>query len=291
MDLLKLKNKKIIILGHRNTDIDSIVSGTLLSLLMDYLGIHNEFIILDKNIDSFAMQLASKYGIPINKKRKVLKNKNLFLVDHIESYKGNNIVGIIDHHPKNIEEIREELIIDVKSSSCSKLVYDLMVEYEYPIFEKIIKWVVLSMYVDTCSFKSTKALKKDIAWSELMINRYNFNKQELYEEGLCVTDMSMGIEKVIKNGYKKFVFNKTICSSYIQINEQSFYPVPYIRAIQRKLAETGDYMWDFIVVNFYDDTTLEYRVKEYEWCLIKYDKILVRSTDIIPNIKQKYNLK
>ena len=54
---------KIIILGHENPDVDSIVSGYLLEKILIKKGYDAKFIIPDKNIDIDTMDICTRYGL------------------------------------------------------------------------------------------------------------------------------------------------------------------------------------------------------------------------------------
>ena len=97
--------KDIIILGHINPDVDSIVSGYLLEKILMKKGINAKFVIPDKKLDKDTLLICTKYGLYPNMfMRKIdLNNKdiNYILVDHNKRDLKGNILAIIDHHPTN----------------------------------------------------------------------------------------------------------------------------------------------------------------------------------------------
>ena len=58
---------KIIILGHENPDVDSIVSGYLLEKILSKKGYDAKFVIPDKFISNDTMNICIKYGLEPSK--------------------------------------------------------------------------------------------------------------------------------------------------------------------------------------------------------------------------------
>ena len=115
---------KIVILGHQNPDVDSILSGYLLEKYMNKKEENTyEFVIPDTEINQETIDILNKIQIDITKyqKRTVNSEDKLFLVDHhIEKRYTNEVIGIIDHHPitEDIDGIQKTDIY-YNQSSCS----------------------------------------------------------------------------------------------------------------------------------------------------------------------------
>ena len=115
---------KIVILGHENPDVDSLLSGILLEKYMKNTYKQNfEFIIPDGNVDEESKQILKSIGIDISSycHKQVNPGDTLLLVDHnVENRFNNEIIGIIDHHPTiEQEEKKENYCININQNSCS----------------------------------------------------------------------------------------------------------------------------------------------------------------------------
>jgi len=211
--------EKIIILGHENPDVDSIVSGYLLEKILNKKGYNVEFIIPDEKIESNTLDICTRNGLnPIKFKKNIdLNDPNIkyILVDHNERKLAGEIICIIDHHPTsrniNIDNYYNK---NISSTACY-----ICLDNEFLLNETDLKLAVLATLVDTASFHSTKSRKQDKDWAIEICNKYKLNYDELYKEGLGLSPLE-DISKASLNGLKKYNFNdKKVESSYIQIEE------------------------------------------------------------------------
>ena len=62
--------EKIYVIGHKNPDVDSVISGILMQKLLEKNGYEAEFIIPDKYLDNETYNLIKKYDINKNNYRK-----------------------------------------------------------------------------------------------------------------------------------------------------------------------------------------------------------------------------
>jgi len=71
-----LSGRKIVILGHDNIDVDAFLSGILMSKLLNYLSVENEFIIIEqvKENDTYTI-VKELLGIDQEKRVKIFRNK------------------------------------------------------------------------------------------------------------------------------------------------------------------------------------------------------------------------
>ena len=75
--------EKIYVIGHKNPDVDSVISGILMQKLLEKNGYEAEFIIPDKYLDTETYNLLQKYDIDMNDYRKdFVIGATYFLVDH-----------------------------------------------------------------------------------------------------------------------------------------------------------------------------------------------------------------
>lgn len=290
MDFKKLKKyKKIIILGHDNIDVDSIISCILLNKLFAFKGINSEIKILDKKIDIQSFDICKKVNIDAKKYLSTLEeNENVFLVDHHICNHKANIIGCIDHHlSKNILNYEYENI--QKASSCSKMIYDIMEQENYPINKEIVEITLLATFVDTSSFRSTKSIKNDLLWAKEMCNKYNLNYDFFYLEGLALNNLNVPIDILSTYGFKKYIFNnKVVYSSYLQVEKRkdikNFEEI--IKYIKNIFLKENIFIWVLLIHCFNEDRTLEYDIYKNKIKIINHKQITSRGTTIIPNLEK-----
>ena len=291
--LKKYSNKEIILLGHDNPDCDSIISAFLISKLLDFKGIANK-IIIPTEIDEETKNLLSFF-----KDNKCLNNLNnykgsineddvVLLLDHNKTNYQCNVLGCIDHHP-TIDTFEYDFYVNKSSSSTAKLVFHLMEEYNYPINKEIAEMVCFSVFIDTCSLKSTKCPEEDKVWVKNYTEEWGIDYDKLYEKGLILTDLSQNIYNIIKNGYKEYMYEGIkVCSSYIQINNNCEEDTinEFIKNLKRYF-ENGDMkLWAFLIIDFGRNQTREYRLSYKKLDIRVHDGILSRGANIMPNIQK-----
>ncbi len=213
-----MTNEKIIILGHENPDIDSIVSGILLEY---YLNHHtkykSEFIIPDKEIEKDTRAICNKYHIDYQSHQKSLPTgpKIAILVDHHERVlPDTEIIAVYDHHPTNKQHYCQVYHNEIISSTAALLVKGR--ESYFP--KELIHLAVIATFVDTASFNSTKGKKEDQIWADEMIRIFGFDKDDIQKTGLSLTDIS-NLQEAAFSCLKKYkIKNKNVEVSSIQID-------------------------------------------------------------------------
>lgn len=282
-----LKGKEITILGHDNIDVDSCISGILLSKLLTFKNIKNKFIILDDKISKDTYDCLLKLGYDLNNFKSDLISNYVFLVDHHITVHSDNIVGCIDHHP-TIQELNYDFYLNTKSSSCAKLIYDLMVKEQYPLAKEDILLTVYSIFMDTCSMTSSKLVLSDKDWAIAKINEFGFNYSEIEADGFCLTDLNDDIKNISTNGTKTYCYNnKTVKSSYIQVNSDCTKLEDIFNYLSNIVKNNEIYLWVFLIIDFKNNKTYEYRIYEHKIIEEIHDGILSRGSDIMPKIEKE----
>ena len=228
--------ENIIILGHSNTDVDSIVSEYLLEKELMKKGINAKYVIPDKKLDKDTLLICNKFGLNPKVFMSDLdlndESLNFILVDHNKRELKGNIIAIIDHHPTNdLIEVKEYYNENIVSTACyiAKHNEKLLDAYD-------IKLAILASFIDTVSFNSNKGTKEDIIWVKDKCLEYGFNYSEFEREGLRLTEITT-IEQNSLNGLKTHDFNGIkVESSYIQVDEIENYK-EYINEIINYLNE------------------------------------------------------
>jgi len=288
---------KITILGHDNIDVDAFISGVLLSNLLTFLEIDNEFIVLQevKEDDTyhivkelFGIDMKDYYSTDEDSTRK------LFLEDHYETIHSGKVVACIDHHPTS-ENVKYNFHRSRIASSTSCMIYELMQEVGYQISAEEAKMIVASMMVDTVSFRSRKTVREEAEMAKEMAKQYNLSYDELEKYCLCLTliNQDMSIEDIINNGYKYYNYNGyRVKSSYIQIYGMVTldYILEWLGEIHKQVKKESLAMWVFIIFECKDNITYEYRVLNHgDTKLTITAGILSRGTNIMPKVEDFFN--
>lgn len=291
LDLLNGKN--ITIISHDVYDVDSIMSGILLSNLLKFLNIDNQFVILQKikEDDTFTM-IKELFDISLYVFFDIEdKFRNLFLVDHYETKHLGNVIACIDHHPTTTK-IEYPYYYCRHSCSTSYLIYELMQEFGYEIDIEEAKMIIFSMMTDTVAFRSEKTVKSEIIVAKNLAKKYNIDYSFLEKYSLCITDINnMSLDEIVHYGIKEYLFNgKRVKSSYVQV-----WDLPNRKEIKVWLDTIGNLvekenlaMWVFIIYDLKYNDTYEYHIlknNEYKY-ILTLDKILSRGTNIMPRIEK-----
>ena len=296
-ELIKIlkATKKIYILGHDNIDVDSFLSGVLLSNLLTFLKIPNEFIILEKVKESETYQIVYEL-FHIDMKNYYTKtedsSRNLLLEDHYETTHLGNVIACIDHHPSRYQN-KYPFHYSRISCSTSYMVYELMQEAGYIISEIEAKMILVSMMIDTVSFKNKKTVEEEVLEAKNLAKQYGLDYRALEKYCLCLTPIDKySITEIINHGYKYYQYSgNKVKSSFIQVyemprNEQI---LDWINEITKLLNVESIKMWVFIIFECKLDETYEYRITENAIKLIKSDEILSRGTNIMPKIEKLFS--
>ena len=172
---------KITILGHDNIDVDSFISGVLLSNLLTFLNVDNEFIILEEVREDETYQIVKElFGIDMKDyySKGEDSTRKLFLEDHYKTVHSGKVVACVDHHPTS-EKVEYPFYSSRVACSTSYMIYELMQEAGYQISEKEAKMIVASMMVDTVSFRSAKTVKEEAEKAREIAMQYGFNYDKI----------------------------------------------------------------------------------------------------------------
>lgn len=290
-------DEKITILGHDNIDVDAFVSGILLSNLLSYLEIKNEFIILeDVREDDTYLIVKELFDIDMKEYQSKGEDftRSLFLVDHYKTVHEGDVQACIDHHPTS-EKVDYPFYCCRIACSTSYMVYELMQEVGYEISAEEAKMIVASMMVDTVSFRSTKTVKEETEKAKEIAKQNGLDYEELERYCLCLTPIldDTPIKSIINNGYKYYNYNgNKVKSSYIQVYGMVKFErtMEWVMEIQKEIEKEELAMWVFIIFDFEKDVThVHYIENDGSIEIRKIKKILSRGTDIMPEVESLFS--
>lgn len=288
-----LKGKKVTIIGHDNIDVDAALSGILLSKLLDFLNIENEFQILEEVKEDETYDIVKGLiGIDLKKwQGKEEENRNLFLVDHYETIHKGNVLGIIDHHPTKQEKGYDFMYVK-NSCATAYMIYEIMQAVNFPITKLEAKMIIVAMMVDTISFRSSKTIKEEVEQAKKLAKQYELDYDYLEKQGLCLTPVdTLNIQQIVSNGQKWYNYSgNKVGSAYLQL-----YGMPakeqlneWLSNLKTKLKETNNNMLVLIIFETQSNMTYEYQIMNDCIKEIVSKGILSRGKNIMPIIEERY---
>ena len=281
----KIKEKEpITIVGHENADLDSLLSAYFLSLLFSFKGISNKI----KFRDSFREPELIYSGINYDVFETGVKKEDvLFLVDHYIPCE-NEVVGCIDHHPGACVFPEKENFFEIRSSSCAKIIFDLMLKEGMEETKDLVFKTIMSIYGDTLSLTlESKVVPNDKIWIKQKIEEYGFSESDFVPAGLRLTDINKPCSEVLKNKYKTFfsssgtkMATSIICMEYMP---DSVFLSNLFTQISKNLHLSDTNSWILVILCLRERKSIVCDVfKNNNIKINYYDKIVSRGRDILP---------
>ena len=285
---------QVCIIGHDNIDVDATLSGILLEKLLKFLKFNAKFIILEKIKKGETYEIISDLtNIYMYDYEEKFENatRNLFLVDHYSTIHEGSIIGCIDHHPTKTTNSYDFSYVR-NSSATAYLIYELMLVANYPITAYEARLIVISMLVDTTSFRSSKTILEEVKVAKYLAKKFNIDYDYLEKYCLCLTKIDiMSIDDIVKNGRKNYNYNNHMISSAYQ----QLYGLPsddllneWLKSITTILSSEHTEMYIFIIFDVKSSITYEYNITFDYIKEIIHDGILSRGKDIMPEIEKRY---
>ena len=216
----------------------------------------------------------------------------LFLEDHFETVHAGKIIGCIDHHPTS-REVKYDFMYKRNSCAAAYLIYEIMQLVGYKPSAEEAKMIIVSMMVDTTSFKSSKTIMEEVDVAKKLANEYELDYDYLIKYCLCLTPIDkMTVEEIITNGQKYYdYYGHKVSSAYLQLYEKpgdSIVNDVWIKALREKIKECHLEMYVFIIFEMENDKTYEIHVTENGVKKFEYPKILSRGKDIMPVVEKVF---
>ena len=282
--LSKYKSESIIILGHDNVDVDSIISGYLLEKSLRGQGYNASFCIKDKKISQESLDICKEYGFDACIYQREISGNKFILVDHNEREVEGEIIAIIDHHPTS-KKYDLELYSTTHPGSTTLYICEGNEKY---FSAKDIELATLALMLDTASFHSTKGSKEDEKTVLNYCKQYNLNYDKLFKSGIYLTCLD-DLKSVSFNGLKKYKYgDKLVESSYIQIDngKDNYIKINEIISILKEYVINKNLdMFVFIVHNMVDFKTSIYKITKNNFEEVLYDQYTSRGSTIMPSIE------
>lgn len=231
--LTAARNQDVVICAHDNADVDAMVSAEIIRRILFHENIEAK-IVRRTPADADSLEIIEREGLLRTPDSEILEEipngASIVLCDwfFIPGEESADIIAVFDHHPTDAAP-DVPVFFDVAASSTSRLLYQLFLgsnidDFAVPWSDKELDEVTLgtlyASFVDTNGLKSTRTDPDDFPWMDLVIIQYGLDKRHLTEVGMCLTDLSQPIEKLIRNGEKNYVLpnGKRAFMSYIIVN-------------------------------------------------------------------------
>ncbi|WP_286077477.1 nicotinamide-nucleotide amidohydrolase family protein [Thomasclavelia cocleata] len=284
------KTSRIAIVGHKNADFDCMVSGILLKYIFDELRIPCEFVLQDGWEDPYFKKKVEEVRYPYWYRTGLKKTDRLFLVDHTADYE-QEVIGCFDHHPKQAE-ISKNYVNKEDKTACAKIILEWGESLGIKIPRELAILTIYACYMDSMSFKSSKANPIDKIWCQNRIKECHLDEEEVIDFGYGLTDMSLPFNEYVRTGTKYYNVapNQKIGSSYVMVKDDDVNMDLVVRSFEKEISDEL-IAWCFIVNNVEDDRTRILLItKNYQLEQV-IPKLLGRGKDIIPPVIEYLNFK
>lgn len=287
----------ITVLGHDNIDVDAFLSGILLSRLLNFIGVKNEFLILEKVQENETFHIVKDMiGIDMKEYQDNAESsvRKIFLIDHYSTEHEGEVIACLDHHLTTDTVVSTyQFYYSKKSCSASYIVYELMCEAGYQISKEEAKMLLVSMMIDTVSFKSKKTVQDEVIEARKIANFFGLNFEEIQKSCFCLTPIDkLSVKEIVENGLKNYNYNgNKVKSSYIQVYEKIEEKVIkiWLNEIIKKIKNNNLAMWVFIIFDCKNEVTIEYHITVNSVTHVETAGILSRGTNIMPLVEVKFS--
>ena len=282
-------HRRLVITGHDNPDVDSIVSCVLMQRLLAAWGIHAQ-IVLHTPADRQSRRVMAKFGVDAAALEGDTHIEDvLILVDHHQSEHPGRIVACIDHHPTDYPPAYPFVLIE-DCGACAVTVLRLMREADVRVTEEDESLAISALYLDTIALKSTKISKEEAAWGEAEAKRLGLDEEWLRREGMGLRDMTLPNRELALLGKKIYSFGgKRVLSTYIQTDAMTPVRLNAILSIlhSEMAAEYAD-LWVYLVHDPMRMRSMEYDLTpDGQIKTIQYDYLASRGKDVMPRIERE----
>ena len=283
-DLFK-QYEPLYIIGHKNPDVDSVVSTEILYRIFKSKGIKCYPCFLDSyKVDEYNLTII---GDCMTMNMNVIDNNDSYhyiLVDHNDLTQsigfGKKIVWGIDHHKSS--NILSNIVIR-PYCSCSLLIYDYFKKYyDFSNEEKFM--VYMASLADSLFFKGSRFSKEDAVLIEEL--GYNLDASLMFKKYFIPTDLSMGMEELFKHVSKKYnyrgvKFDSLVVKTY---NENEYLKQDFISEIEIRGNFLG--VW----IDFDKEISYAYFNYNGETKEFIYDFLASRAATVIPDVYKYIDL-
>ncbi len=304
---------KIVVIGHKNPDTDSVISAIVLSKV---LGNKEDFFYpaVAGKLNSETEFILSHFNENAPVIMEKLTESNVFLVDHnelsqsIEGVDWSNITGVLDHHRLSGVNTEKPLFFRTEplGSTCT-LVYKLIKETGKKVEKKEAGLLLCGVISDTLYLKSGTTTEEDEAAVRELSNISEVDPDEISEKMFeAKSDFSKkSLKEIVIGDMKEFDFSgkkiaigvcETTSTSYFKDKEEDV-----LKIIKETTKEGGYDAFFFGVVDILNKNTTLYLGGEEEVCaakeafslsekesIVNLPGITSRKSELVPPLSKYY---
>lgn len=274
------KYEPIYIIGHKNPDVDSVVSTTILYNIFKSKGIvcYPCFLREEYDIDQYNLSMINDC---MDVSMKVIDKDdsyNYVLVDHNDPIQsvgyGKRIIWGIDHH-KSSKVLPNIMIGNI--CCCSLYIYDFFKEcYDFSNEEKFM--IYMASLADTLFFKGSRFSDDDSRLIDEL--GFDLDVNRMFKKYFIPTDLSGGMDTLFNNisksyNYKGIKFDSLVVKTY---NEYESIKQDFVKKIENRPNFLGVWI-DFDKEISYAYFNYAGEVKEFI-----YDFLASRAATVIPDV-------
>lgn len=286
---LRAAQGRIVLAGHDQPDVDSILSCELMRRFLSRAGI-DAAIVLETPADEQSARIAQAMGADVSAMAgKIAPQDSVVLLDHYEPQHAGRVIACIDHHP-TMQPLNYPYVQIEPAGACANMVLALMREAGMDVMPQDERLAVCALYLDTIALRSTKIAPQEAAWAEATARRLGMDIAWLEREGMSLADLTQPVHALATGGLKRHSFGgSVVMSSYVQTDAMTPALLEAIlNEIREELANCGADEWVFLIhdprrmrsrqINLYADGHRKQ---------IDYDFLASRGKDVMPQVERE----
>jgi manganese-dependent inorganic pyrophosphatase len=206
--------KKVIVIGHKNPDTDSVVSAIIFSKIKKEEGVSfTPAVAGDLNRETELVLSSFKAEVPLKMEEKGSEER-FFLVDHNDLSQSiaekEDVVGVLDHHQLSGMKSDSVLYFRVEpvGSTCT-LLYEIIKDKGIEIDKDEMGLLASGIISDTFNLNSPTTTEKDVKYLKELSKKAGVNTDHLAEEMFTAKSDFTGrsTEEIICGDMKEYDFN------------------------------------------------------------------------------------
>jgi len=279
---------RLVITGHDNPDVDSVISCLLMQRLLAAWQIAAQ-IVLPSRADGQSRRVMARMGYdPDDWRGEISEEDELILVDHHQMLHGGRVIACVDHHATPCPPQYPYTQIEPRGA-CAVMVLGLMEEAGAFVSDEDVVLAVTALYLDTIALRSTKVLPQEIVWAGEQVRRPGMDEGWLLAEGLKLEDMTLPPRTLAQRGKKTYRYGESVVvSTYVQTDAMTVQRLEEILGvIRREIRAQKAALWVFLVHDPAAQRTMEYDVSpDGSVQAIDHGCLASRGKDVMPRVER-----
>lgn len=279
---------RVVITGHDNADVDSVIACLLMRDLLASWGIAAR-IALPLGPDRQSRRVLAWFGIDADALTgAILPQDRLVLVDHHAASHPGTVCAVIDHHPTGAVPTCPYVQIEPRGA-CAMQIIDLMREDGLTPGKRQEELVVTALWLDTVALRSAKITAQEAAWGRARAKQLALDTDRLNREGLGLRDMTLPAKELAMFHKKTYELGGLrVCSTTIQTDGMKKEKLEEIlNVLREEVLRENAAMWVYLAGNPVAGCSAEYDVyPDGTVEEIRYDFLASRGKNVMPRVER-----